>query len=127
MTRSETFRSLLPVWPHELGDDVASRRLIVARLEDACCGERRRGLVGHWTYSLPRHDRMLRLLTRERDALADAELRCRDARIIELLRVTAVERDLAQEALYVASRELERLEAQIADLRGASERTLEAA
>ena len=39
----------------------------IRELEAACRAERQRGLDGHWTYSLVRHQAMLRELNAERE------------------------------------------------------------
>lgn len=46
---------------------ISDRSERIRELEDACRAERNRGLAGHWTYSLVRHQTMLRELKAERE------------------------------------------------------------
>ena len=75
MTESE--RNLLGtywIWPHEVEDrSISGRRSLIAKLEAACRADRARGLVNSWDYSMARHNALLRVLMRERAALAAIE------------------------------------------------------
>ena len=75
MTESE--RNLLGtywIWPHEVEDrSISGRRSLIAKLEAACRADRARGLVNSWDYSMARHNALLRILMRERAALAAIE------------------------------------------------------
>lgn len=51
-------------WPWKIADtSIVGRDNIIRRLEAACRNDRRRGIAGHWTYDLARHD-MLRLFVK---------------------------------------------------------------
>lgn len=50
----------------EIGITTADPAERVEQLARACEEERRRGLAGDWTYSLPRHRKMFRILDDER-------------------------------------------------------------
>ena len=68
---------LIPMWPEELRTPSLSAQLrFVVLLRKALREERRRGLAGHWTYSLTRHAGLLAAYRAERaslEALADGE------------------------------------------------------
>lgn len=68
--RQRHLPELISLWPEDLQDDLISRTRLVRKLERACRWERWRGIVNHWTYSLPRHRAMLACLEYEREALA---------------------------------------------------------
>jgi len=58
--------SLVALWPEELADKSRlghERRL--ALLRRALRAERQRGLAGHWTYDLARHERLWRVYRSE--------------------------------------------------------------
>lgn len=58
--RTRDLPGLIAVWPAELSDTSAeSRRRLIAKLRSALRAERRRGLMGHWTYDLARHAQLL--------------------------------------------------------------------
>ena len=73
----ESERNLLGtywIWPHEVEDkSLSGRRALIAKLEAACRADRARGLVNSWDYSMSRHNALLRILMRERAALAAIE------------------------------------------------------
>lgn len=61
LVRRGEFAALLALWPEELAD--SSRRgaeRVLALLRRALRAERQRGLAGHWTYDLNRHERLRR-------------------------------------------------------------------
>lgn len=69
--RNRDLAPLLPLWPRELADLTRTgRRHVIARLERAIRDERRRGLMGHWSYDLVRHAALAKALKGERQALA---------------------------------------------------------
>lgn len=74
---SESERNLLGsywIWPHEVEDkSLTGRRTLIAKLEAACRADRARALAFRWDYSMARHNALLRILTRERAALAAIE------------------------------------------------------
>lgn len=74
---TESQRNLLGtywIWPHEVEDrSISGRRSLIAKLEAACRADRARGLVNSWDYSMARHNALLRVLMRERAALAAIE------------------------------------------------------
>lgn len=62
--------------PEELNDrTLGGRERLVALLYNQLRRERRRGLAGDWTYSLPRHRQLLIAYRAELAALAKARLR----------------------------------------------------
>lgn len=68
--RDRDLPRLVPLWPSEIADRSREGRLkLVARLERALRGERRRGLAGHWSYDLMRHAELLAAIKEERAAL----------------------------------------------------------
>jgi len=75
MTESE--RNLLGsywIWPNEAEDkSISGRRALIAKLESACRADRARALAYRWDYSMARHNALLRILMRERAALAAIE------------------------------------------------------
>lgn len=50
--------------------DIDARKVLVEHLTAICRAERRRGLAGHWTYDLARHNAIAALLKTEKDELA---------------------------------------------------------
>lgn len=69
--RERALPGLIPLWPAELVDySLEGRRLIVAKLEEACLTERRRHW--HWSYSVNRHQALLAAYYAERDQLTEA-------------------------------------------------------
>lgn len=60
---------VIPVWPSELADDLISRAKLVARIEAALAVNKKRGVEGHWAYSLPRHGALLAVYREEKAAL----------------------------------------------------------
>lgn len=67
--RHRRLAALLPLWPSEIDDTSPSGRArLIAMLERALRGERRRGLAGHWTYDLARHAQLLAAYRDEVDA-----------------------------------------------------------
>lgn len=48
-----------------ISTDAADRRVLILHLEKICRAERQRGLIGHWTYDLSRHDQIRKLLAVE--------------------------------------------------------------
>ncbi len=57
---------LVAMWPREIADFSEKGCLnVVAQIEKALRGERRRGKAGHWTYSLARHMSLLKALKAE--------------------------------------------------------------
>lgn len=74
---TETERNLLGtywIWPHEVEDrSISGRKALIAKLEAACRADRARGLALSWDYSMARHGALLRVLMRERAALAAIE------------------------------------------------------
>jgi len=62
---------LIPLWPSELEtpDEAAAHR-VIALLQRALRGERRRGRAGHWSYDLARHMALVRALRMEQARLA---------------------------------------------------------
>lgn len=68
--RARDLPRLVPLWPSEITDQSCEGRLkLIARLERALRGERRRGVAGHWSYDLARHAELLAALKEERAAL----------------------------------------------------------
>lgn len=58
--RTRDLPGLIAVWPAELVDmSDEGRRRLIAKLRRALRAERRRGLMGHWTYDLARHAQLL--------------------------------------------------------------------
>jgi hypothetical protein len=58
--RTRDLPGLIAVWPAELVDtSEEGRRRLIAKLRRALRAERRRGLMGHWTYDLARHAQLL--------------------------------------------------------------------
>jgi len=53
---------LIPIWDADLDD----AEKVLAGLYRALEGERKRGKAGHWTYSLPRHQALWRMIKRIR-------------------------------------------------------------
>jgi len=69
--RTRRLARLVPLWPSEIeSTDVAAAEHVVAALERALRGERRRGRAGHWSYDLNRHMALSRALREERARLA---------------------------------------------------------
>jgi len=69
--RTRRLSRLVPLWPREIeAADAASAERLVAALERALRGERRRGRAGHWTYDINRHVALSRALRDERARLA---------------------------------------------------------
>ena len=63
---------LVPLWPSEIESrDLAAAQRVVAALERALRGERRRGRAGHWSYDMNRHMALAKALQAERARLAD--------------------------------------------------------
>lgn len=50
---------------------VEDRRAVIIHLTAICKAERQRGLNGHWTYDLARHNQLAELLSREEAELQD--------------------------------------------------------
>jgi hypothetical protein len=73
----ESERNLLGtywIWPHEVEDkSISGRKALIAKLESACRADRARALACRWDYSMARHNALLRILMRERAALAAIE------------------------------------------------------
>jgi hypothetical protein len=73
----ESERNLLGtywIWPHEVEDkSISGRKALIAKLESACRADRARALAYRWDYSMARHNALLRILMRERAALAAIE------------------------------------------------------
>jgi hypothetical protein len=73
----ESERTLLGtywIWPHEVEDkSISGRKALIAKLESACRADRARALAYRWDYSMARHNALLRILMRERAALAAIE------------------------------------------------------
>lgn len=53
----------------------AERERVLAKLEAHARAERRRGLAGHWTYDLARHNELVRIIGQERALLAAEDLK----------------------------------------------------
>lgn len=68
--RTRRLARLVPLWPSEIeSSDISSAKRVVAALERALRGERRRGRAGHWTYDMNRHMALSRALREERARL----------------------------------------------------------
>ncbi len=64
--RARDLPPLIALWPHEMTDrSEAGRQRLIAKLKRALREERRRGIAGHWTYSLARHAGLLRAYRHE--------------------------------------------------------------
>jgi hypothetical protein len=62
--------SLVPLWPAELTDlSRAGRLRVLQHLRRALRSERRRGICGHWSYDLARHQQLLRAYRAEAHGL----------------------------------------------------------
>ena len=58
--RSIDLPKLVALWPSEIADTSTAGRLrLIAKLRSALRAERRRGIAGHWTYDLARHQELL--------------------------------------------------------------------
>ncbi len=69
--RTRKLSRLVPLWPSEIeAADPAAAQRVVAALERALRGERRRGRAGHWSYDMNRHVALARALREEQDRLA---------------------------------------------------------
>ncbi len=69
--RQRHLPALLALWPVELEDfSIAGTRAIIARLEEALGGERRRGRARHWAYDLNRHLALISALEGEKRQLS---------------------------------------------------------
>jgi hypothetical protein len=53
--RTTDLPRLMAVWPKELGEDLPTRARLLDIMKRALREERRLGLAGHFSYSLPRH------------------------------------------------------------------------
>lgn len=61
---------LLAVWEEDLNDvRIAARKRFIAKLEQACRRERKRGLEGHFAYSLANHRALILCLVAEKAEL----------------------------------------------------------
>lgn len=77
-SRARDLPHLIPLWPHEIGDETLDGTLaILSKLRSALRGERRRGRGGHWSYDLNRH---LGLLSAYKAEIAALKLRCTPSR-----------------------------------------------
>ena len=52
----------------------AEREAALGKMEARACAERVRGLAGHWTYDLARHNELARIIVQERALLAAEDL-----------------------------------------------------
>ncbi|RIA55415.1 hypothetical protein [Dichotomicrobium thermohalophilum] len=69
--RTRRLARLVPLWPSEIeSTDPADAERVVAALERALRGERKRGRAGHWSYDVNRHMALTRALQDERARLA---------------------------------------------------------
>jgi hypothetical protein len=69
--RTRRLARLVPLWPREIeSTDLADAERVVAALERALRGERKRGRSGHWSYDMNRHVALARSLREERARLA---------------------------------------------------------
>ena len=69
--RCKDLPSLIAMWPREIADFSEKGSLaIIAEIEKALRGERRRGKAGHWTYSLARHISLVKALKAEQAMLS---------------------------------------------------------
>jgi hypothetical protein len=67
--RNAALPKLIPLWAYELADTSDNgRERIIAMLRLANRSERIRGRAGHWTYSVARHQAIVRALRFERAA-----------------------------------------------------------
>lgn len=72
-SRKRDLPRLIPMWPEELGNfTLGGSEYVVSMLYNQLRRERRRGLAGDWSYSLPRHRQLLIAYKAERAALAKA-------------------------------------------------------
>jgi len=70
--RTRQLARLVPLWPSEIESrDLAAAERVVAALERALRGERRRGRAGHWSYDINRHMALAKALQAERARLTD--------------------------------------------------------
>ncbi len=70
-SRTRCLARLVPLWPSEIeSTEIACAGRVVAALERALRGERRRGRAGHWSYDVNRHAALARALREERARLA---------------------------------------------------------
>jgi len=70
--RTRNLLQLVPLWPSEIdANEPGAATRVVAALERALRGERRRGRAGHWSYVMNRHVALARALRQERARLAN--------------------------------------------------------
>ena len=68
--RGRDLPRLIPLWPHEIeATDVIARSAIIRKLYAALRSERQRGVAGHWTYDLARHNQLVIAYRAELSAL----------------------------------------------------------
>lgn len=71
--RDRLLPRLVAIDPQMLADRTRrGRAAVIAALERALAGERRRGRAGHWSYRLDRHIGLAQALAAERRALIEA-------------------------------------------------------
>lgn len=56
-----------------ISPDIDHRRALIAHLTVISKAERQRGLAGHWSYNLARHDQIANLLAKEEHELQDIQ------------------------------------------------------
>ena len=77
--RARDLPKLALLWPQEIADTSYIGRLrLLAKLRRALRNERQRGLAGHWTYDLARHNQLLKAYRAETSAMI-AECRVEEA------------------------------------------------